>query len=153
MTAVCLIDTSIFTNILNVPKCNQHRTNILDQYEKFIMLDYEFILPMATILETGNHIAHYGDGNQRREVAQIFIKAVQDAFKENPPYRISQFDKISDILDWLPDFPEMAMRGIGFGDLTITKEFEKTCKQFQKREVFIWSLDKHLESYHQNQKT
>lgn len=65
MSAICLIDTTIFLEILDVPrKATRHEHMILELQRK--MEDGETLfLPMATILETGNHIAQNGDGRQR----------------------------------------------------------------------------------------
>ena len=57
MSAICLIDTTIFLEILDVPrKATRHEHVILELQRK--MEDEETLfLPMATILETGNHIS------------------------------------------------------------------------------------------------
>lgn len=57
MSAVCLIDTSVFLNLLNVPNRNQTRAEVVASFEEYAENNCTFILPMATILETGNHIA------------------------------------------------------------------------------------------------
>lgn len=69
MSSVCLIDTSIFTNILNVPGRNQNKADVNHAFREYIDLGCTFILPMATIIETGNHIAQNGDGRLRRDTA------------------------------------------------------------------------------------
>ena len=49
MGAVCLIDTSVFVEILNVPqKASQHR-QIIQQLEEKIKAHESLFLPMATI--------------------------------------------------------------------------------------------------------
>lgn len=73
MSSICLVDTSIFLNILNVPNRNNERNEILKQFQEYIELGCSFIIPMATVIETGNHIAQNGDGNTRREVAQFLL--------------------------------------------------------------------------------
>jgi len=73
MSSICLIDTSIFLNLLNVPNCNQNHDSVLQDFQTYIEAGCIFILPMATILETGNHIAQNGDGTIRRKTALRFI--------------------------------------------------------------------------------
>lgn len=35
MTAICLLDTSIFLNILNVPGKNQEKDNVVQEYTEY----------------------------------------------------------------------------------------------------------------------
>jgi hypothetical protein len=74
MSSICLIDTSVFLNFLNVPNCNQHRVLVLEDYKIYAQSGCTFLLPMATILETGNHIAQNGDGTVRRKIAIRFVE-------------------------------------------------------------------------------
>lgn len=157
MSSVCLIDTSVFLNILNVPKCNQDRSSVLHDFKLYSETSCIFLLPMATIIETGNHIAQNGDGNIRRQTAQRFIEQVKAAFKGEAPWKPSQFPQTEEILSWIDQFPELAgknkapnkQEGTSFGDLSIIQEFHKACNRFPMTEVFIWSLDGDLKTYHQ----
>lgn len=64
------------------------------------------------------------------------------------------------VLEWIDQFPDLAgknktpdkLEGTSFGDLSIIEEFHKACKIFSMSEVFIWSLDSDLQSYHQQGK-
>lgn len=160
MSSICLIDTSIFLNILNVPNRNNQRDHILKQFDEYIKLDCRFIIPMATVIETGNHIAQNGDGNIRRSVAQFFIQTLEQTFTGDAPFRISEWDSQHEIRKWLIEFPDHVQRnksatrtgeGTSFGDLSIIKEFEKSCSKFPMSEIFIWSLDDDLKAFHQLQ--
>ena len=159
MSAVCLIDTSVFLNLLNVPGRNQDKAKVKATFKDYVDLDVTFILPMATILETGNHIAQNGDGGKRRETADRFCKVIKAAFEGDAPYRPSDFPSNAEILDWLGQFPDYAGKnkspmklteGTSFGDLSIIKEFEKCCARFGMSEIFIWSLDSDLSQYHKS---
>ncbi len=157
MSSICLIDTSIFLEILNVPNYNQHRASVLEDFQTYAQSGCTFLLPMATILETGNHIAQNGDGTMRRITALRFVKAVKEAFTGEAPWRTTTFPNTTEILLWIDQFPELAgknkapdkQEGTSFGDLSIIEEFNKSCKRFPMSEVFIWSLDRDLQSYHQ----
>ena len=157
MSSICIIDTSIFTNILDVPCRNQEHAKIIERFEEYILLECQFILPMATVIETGNHIAQNGDGRTRRATAQRFVDFVQSALNNDFPWILSKFPSSQEILHWLNDFPDYAMRnksaektgeGTSFGDLSIIQEFEKAKVRFSMTEVFIWSLDADLMAYH-----
>ncbi|HIE0912171.1 TPA: hypothetical protein ACXJOV_003184 [Serratia marcescens] len=156
MSAVCIIDTSVFLNLLNVPGKNQARDSIVQSYSDFVELETTFILPMATIIETGNHIAQNGNGTLRRETAERFRITVKGAFTGEAPYRTSEFPNTTEILLWLDRFPLLAgqnkspaktSEGTSFGDLSIIVEYEKCVERFPLTEVFIWSLDSDLDQY------
>lgn len=156
MNSICIIDTSVFLNILDVPNRNNEKERVINNFKEYINLGATFILPIATVLETGNHIAQNGDGNVRRETAQRFCDEVCKAIKGEAPYRISNFPDTGEILDWLAEFPDLAGRnkapnrheGTSFGDLSIIKEYEKAESKFPMSEIWIWSLDSDLENYH-----
>lgn len=156
MSPICIIDTSVFLNMMDVPGKNQDKEQIMDTFITYVGLNATFILPMATIIETGNHIAQNGNGNQRRKVAELFCEAVTGAFNGKAPWQPSDFPNAKEILTWINTFPEHAGRnkeptkineGTSFGDLSIIQEFNKCRSKFSMSEVFIWSLDHDLEAY------
>lgn len=149
--SIGLVDTSVFCEIVPVPGRNQHQEEVLTELEHHIRDDVTLLLPVATILETGNHIAHISDGGQRRVTAEKFVKRVQEALGniEGPaPWTVPQpLLAPDDLQHYLNEFPDCAMRGIGLGDLSIINEYERQCELHQARRVFIWSLDQHLSGY------
>lgn len=158
MSSVCIIDTSVFLNLLNVPSKNQDKDSIKMAFTEYAELGATFILPMAIIIETGNHIAQNGDGGTRRKTAQRFCKAVKGAFSGDAPYIPSEFPNSAEVLTWIDQFPDQAGmnkspqktgEGTSFGDLSIIEEFHKCVNRFPTLEVFVWSLDSDLSSYHQ----
>jgi len=156
MSSICLIDTSIFLELLNVPNYNQRRASVIEDFKTYSQAGCTFLLPMATILETGNHIAQNGDGTIRRKTAIRFVKEVKEAFQGIAPWRPTTFPNTAEILEWIDQFPDLAgknkapdkQEGTSFGDLSIIEEFNKSCKRFPMSEVFIWSLDRDLQNYH-----
>lgn len=147
MSAICLIDTSIFVEILNVPNMASARQQVIKQLEVKIERGESLFLPMATILETGNHIAQNGDGQQRRECAKRFVERVQQALNGESPFKPIAFLSHEELQKWLSEFPDSAMRGRGLGDLSIIHDFHRMCSQNQGRMVYIWSLDEHFLSF------
>ena len=141
MGAICLIDTSIFLEVLNVPqKANQHKS-IMKLLKEKIQAKETLFLPMATILETGNHIAQNGDGTQRRACANRFVEQVTKALNGRSPFIPISFLQPEDLQQWLMEFPDSAMQGRGLGDQTIIHDWQKLCAQNSGRRVYIWSLD------------
>ncbi len=145
---VCLVDTTILCNIVPVPKLDQEREVVRREFGEYITLGVNFILPMATIIETGNHIAQNGDGRQRRAAAERYVKLVKDAIDGKSPFSPTRFFEPEELTLWLEKFPDSAMRETSFGDLSIIEEFHRQCELNPHREVFIWSHDEDLRGYH-----
>jgi hypothetical protein len=157
MSSVCLIDTCVFLNLLNVPNRNKDHEKVMEDFKIYVELGCIFLLPMATIIETGNHIAQNGDGNIRRKTAQRFTEQVKAAFNGESPWTPCQFPQTDEILSWIDQFPDLAGKnktdkkpeGTSFGDLSIIQEYRKACIRFSMTEVFIWSTDSDLKMYPQ----
>ena len=147
MTAICLIDTSIYVEILNVPKKATQNTAIFEQLTKKVTAREELFLPMATIIETGNHIGQNGDGQARRSCAARFVEQVTLALEGQTPFKPISFLKQEELTQWLGEFTEHAMRGSGLGDLSIIHDWQRLYAQNPSRRVYIWSLDAHLGGY------
>jgi hypothetical protein len=157
MSAICLIDTSILLNLLNVPNRNQDITRVTQAFTEYSDLDFTFIIPLVVVLETGNHISQNGNGSQRRESANRFLLTIDKSLKGEVPFRISDFELWNELKLWLVDFPgevgknklpSKPNEGISLTDFSIVKEFESLCNKYPMSEVFIWSLDSDLSHYH-----
>jgi hypothetical protein len=103
MSSIFLIDTSIFLNLINVPSCNQDREVVLEDFKTYSQSNCTFLLPMATIIETGNHIAQNGDGRVRRQVASRFVEMIKAAFKGEAPWQPTEFPDTTKILEWIDE--------------------------------------------------
>ena len=57
MSAIYIVDTTVFLNILDVPEWNQNRDTVLADFEDRIKAGSRFHLPVAAIIQTGTHIA------------------------------------------------------------------------------------------------
>ena len=145
---IALVDTSILCNMIPVPGLDRHRSDILQQFERFVHDNLTFLLPVATILETGRHIACLSNGRLRRHTAQRFVVIVLQALDEGVPWTVSHPLLDADALrQYLGEFPNCAMRGLSLADVSILKEFDRQCSLHPARRVFIWSLDTHLSAY------
>jgi len=156
MSAIVLLDTSVYLNVLDVPTLNQSRGSILGEFETRIKQNDHFLLPLGVVWETGNHIADLSEGQTRRSYAQRLVDDVERAFKGEVPYRATHFPEREEFLNWLSAFPDMAMRsksvrkrreGVSLADLSIIKEWERTCDLHPMSRVHIWSLDDDLAGY------
>lgn len=156
MSALILLDTSIYLNVLDVPGNNQDRTTVLNQFATYVQNADHFLLPMAAIWETGNHIADLDNGGLRRTFAKKLVADVTDAVNGDVPYRATFFPSRDEFVTWLIDFPEYAGRsksttrtreGVSLADMSIIKEWERTCHLHPMTRVLIWSLDQDLTGY------
>lgn len=156
MSSVILLDTSIYLNILGVPGSDQMREEVLTEVAGCYMQGDNFILPLATIWETGNNISRLPNGYLRRTWANNLYIDVQKAFDGQVPYRATYFPERVEFLSWLETFPDRTMtnkspekitEGPSLVDHSIIKEWERTCNLNPMRRVRIWSLDSDLGAY------
>ena len=145
--SICIIDTSVFCNVLRVPNRHQNRDQVLDRLESLIEEGATLLLPLATIYETGNHIAQNGDGRERRETAERFATQVDLALRGENPFTPTDINEEEEIRRWLAQFPDYAEREVEFGDMSIVEAFQKQCDRHPSRRVFIWAIDSDLSSY------
>lgn len=156
MSEIVLIDTSVYLNVLNVPGYNQEREKIFAQFRQRIQNGDFFLLPLATIWETGNHISRLPNGNHRRKYAQIFVDQIGSAMEGKSPYRPTNFPDQQTFRKWLVDYPDYAQKnkttrktteGGSLSDLSIIREWEQLRQRHPMSRVIIWSLDIDLRHY------
>ncbi len=152
--SVGLIDTSIFCEILDIPKMASAAATYRAELKSKADANESLLLPMTTIIETGNHIGQCSsNGATRRHFAELFTALVLKALAGDAPFRPTTFFELADLRSWLSEFSNWATytdahgRGSGFGDLTILKEWERQCELNPGRRVYIWSLDQRLAAY------
>ncbi|OPZ93310.1 MAG: hypothetical protein BWY74_01176 [Firmicutes bacterium ADurb.Bin419] len=147
------IDTSVLVNILDIPNMNQDRKAVIEEYDA-LKTDRgnTFILPLATIIETGNHIAHISDGNIRwikgNEFSQMLMKIASDNF----PWKFFESEVTRDeVMIIARKLPESVKYESGAGDISIITAFEKYIDITPGiGYIRIWSTDHHLKHYEKN---
>jgi len=147
MRSILIVDTVIFLNVLDVPGWNQNADEVRGELETHINNDVTLLLPVASIIETGNHIAQLSDGNQRRRFAGKFIDQVNKALDGEAPWQPTAVPDTATLVEWLRDFPDYAMREITIADLTLIREWEAARDRHPRHRVRIWSLDQDLTGY------
>ena len=125
MSIIVIVDTSIFLNVLDVPGRNQDRDEVLETLKDHIEAENHLLLPFAAIVETGNHIAHLSNGNDRRKYAEIFSEQTTKALEGEAPWKPMEVPDKKELLEWLRDFPDASMSEISLGDHSIIKQFKK----------------------------
>jgi hypothetical protein len=141
---VRIIDTSILCNIINIPHMNQNHKEIIEELA-VLQQDRQqtLILPLATIIETGNHIAHIADGNLRRNRAQIMAELIKRTVNDQAPwsYYGKEFER-EELLEISSNVVQYAVMEIGIGDLSIVQVYKKyKDTALAIASIRIWSLD------------
>jgi predicted nucleic acid-binding protein len=144
MSAIVIVDTSVLLNILDVPGRNESRAEVLAELETLIEASNHLFIPMAAIVEVGNHVARLGNGAQRRAAAERFVAEVKKALADEAPWKPINFPSNQEVLSWLDAFPDAAMQRLGMGDLSIKKEWEDLCAKYRMSRVRVWTLDEDL---------
>ncbi len=151
---IALVDTSILVLILKVPNMGtdvEFIDAINDLGNKRSQNETIF-LPMATIIETGNHIGQIVDGNIKHKCATAFVKLVKQALDIDEPFTILNFLEAKVLETWIEDFPNRVLE-MGFGDYSIVKDWEQQCSEHIRSRVYIWSADRHLSGYDREPET
>lgn len=161
MADICLLDTSILLNILDVPNRNNDKEMVLTDFQTYIQSNCRFIIPFVVAVEVGNHISQNGDGRTRRATAERFVDMMQRTFSGALPFEISDFDLKVEWQNWISEFVDRAGQnkttakpneGMSLSDLSIIKEYESLQAKNKANKnkhvtVFIWSLDSDLIAY------
>ena len=148
-----LLDTSIMLEILQVPDKSKPGSSIPDEFNAMLgSNEYTLYLPIATVIETGNHISQIKRKGSalRHIIAQEFVSKVKMALDGTTPFKALEWEA-SEMADWIVSFPDSAARGESFGDLSIIRQFNKLCQESPTQlPIKIWSGDNHLSSYRRN---
>lgn len=144
MGEIVLVDTSVLMNVLDVRGFNQNREPVLEEFEGLIEQGAHLFLPMAAVMEAGNHIAQLR-GELRRSEATKFAREIRRALQGDAPWRPMELLNLLALERWLDEFPDAASRGLGIGDLSIQKDWETLCDRHPLSRVRVWTLDSDLD--------
>ena len=76
---VVIVDALVLVNLPNVPQRNDHREVVYCELEESAQAKASLLLPIATVLHRGNHIADLADGGNRRRYAKALCRQVHEA--------------------------------------------------------------------------
>ncbi|WP_009632213.1 hypothetical protein [Synechocystis sp. PCC 7509] len=155
MKKVLVIDTSILCVYLEVPgkdtcgsnKDQWDKQRVDDLLKKEVQESTIFVLPLAAIIETGNHIAQAV--TKRYEIAQALAEIILKTAKQETPW--AAFTEQSVLWDTqglknlAAEWPELAKQKLSIGDATIISVAEYYAKMGST--VKILTADKGLEAY------
>ena len=153
MTDIVIIDTTVLLNLLNVKGRNQNRAESVGEFRELINFNAEFLIPLATIFETSNHIKQVkGVGNQ---IKRRWAERLRDAVTrkgDSSEFWIGKirFPDSNEFIEWVDEYPNCSVRGKDLNDLSIIREWRRMCEIYPNRRVRIWSFDRHLMGYDNN---
>ncbi|MFC4591467.1 hypothetical protein [Sphaerisporangium corydalis] len=147
------VDTSVLCNLLDIPGKNQDRLAVLEELQRKRTAG-DLILPVTTVIETGNHIAQLKDGHHRRDRATRLHELLVLVIDGKAPWVLHTVEWGEGFLRQLLSgagtkvpFTEHAMSGVGVGDLCILAERALYRQRVTGVDVLIWTLDRHLGAY------
>lgn len=146
---ICVVDTSVLCELLGVPGRNARHADALAELEQKLAAREQLLMPLAAIIETGNHIAHVSDGFGRRSAAGRFVELVRPAIAGDSPFTPTPMPDLATVGGWLDLFVDDATAEIGIADRSILAvwEAQRTQHAASKRRVYVWSYDAHLSGY------
>ena len=152
--AVWFIDTSILCNIIPVPGRSQDRPAVISRLTDLQKAGHSFVLPLTTVIETGNHISHLNDGRERRITAKIFTDLLRLVINNQTPWRLHAFSWDENFLGSLVEgastgisLVEHATAGVGCGDLCVLVERDIYRARTGLQDVQVWTLDNPLAAH------
>ena len=93
-------------NMLKIPGKCKDAERIQDEFKQVIEAEEVLILPIATVIETGNHIAHISDGHIRRTIAKRFGEYLRKTAEGEAPWQLYGVELDKEGLLYLADHIE-----------------------------------------------
>lgn len=148
MNAVGIVDTSVLLELLRVPGTFSRSDEVVREMVDRHASGHSLLLPIAAIIETGNHIGRLQDGNHRRRFAAALVNVVQASLEGKAPFIPLDDVGVEDVRAWCAKFVSwVTPPGQTMADLSIKHAWELQCELHQGRRVYIWSLDDDLSSF------
>lgn len=150
-----LVDTGVLLELLEVPGKAAHAARYQAEFKQRYAEGQKFILPIATIIETGNHICQAG--GDRAAAAKRFHDIVTSAVNGVDPFVAHEVAWDAAFITALlagdstgEDFVKLAGDGrFGGGDVSILVERDRylQASNFSADQVRIWTTEELLGAY------
>lgn len=151
---VLIIDTSILMVWLEVPgfqTAGKDNEWTIDEVTEKLQNEQNngtcFILPIATIIETGNHIAQV-KGDIRKGVVEKFADLLEDVAKNKTPWTLftnqTEFWSSEQLIELAEQWRKTGIMRLSLGDASIVKVAQYYQQMY---EVEIFTGDRQLKGY------
>jgi len=150
VNSLVLLDSSVICEWLQVPGKSSinGQKMVSDEMKVLLSGGATFYLPLAAVVEVGNHITHVKNGVKRRTCAERFVTLLNNCLNHERPYATIPFWDEDDMRKFAAAFSANATAGVSMGDTTMINDFNKLCEVNPTAKcVRIWSVDGHLDSY------
>ena len=147
MSDIVIVDSSVLLNVLDIPGFNQDRRGVFERFGQLVDAGDHLLLPMAAVLQTGDHVADLSDGSERRRYAERFRDCIHEALQGEAPWTPIDFPEPSLLRSWLADFPDKAMEGLGISKVSVIDAWRRACKRHPHQRVYVWTLHQRLGAY------
>jgi hypothetical protein len=153
---VDLVDATVLLELLSVPGKPDHHAEILAELEERVNRgDIELRIPLATLVETGNHVSKIQQGGARRTCAERLERVVNKTLGGEVPWSFAPVSWDPELLRELvtpsdenaPQLVDSLARDyLQMGDLMILNEFRRLRASLDRRvaDVDVWTLDQSL---------
>lgn len=150
---VLFIDTSVLCNLIEVPGRNQHATQVKDEFRRLVHAGTRFVIPITTVIETGNHIANAS--GDRRAAAERLVALLELAETGTVPWQLHEISWDGEFLAQLrsgaatgqPLVDLLGNAQLGTGDVAILCERDAFRDRTDFTSVGIWTLERTLAAY------
>ncbi|MEC4018373.1 hypothetical protein [Streptomyces sp. H27-D2] len=154
LPVVDFLDTCVLVEVLNVPFMNERRDAVVAEMERRKQEGVKFVLPTATVIETGNHVFQVKDGRARRKCADAYTHLLRATAEGRAPWRLHERTWDAALLNALCEggvtgmsLTEHAVRKqLGTGDLSIVAERDMYAERVQAK-VRIWTLEATMQTW------
>lgn len=155
MPRVEFVDTSVLVNLPDIPFMNDRRAELLGEQQRKQAAGLQLILPVTSVIETGNHIAQLAEGAQRRSCAERFAGLLRLVADRKAPWVLHEVAWDRAFLRELADggstrttLIEHASSKVGCGDLSILVERDRYRAGVASGvSAGIWTLDEALAAW------
>ena len=157
MATVVFVDTSVLLNVLDVPGKNSDRTTVIAEFKALVAASTTLDIPVAAVIEVGNHIAQLPSGADRRSRAAQFSLFLSRSLTGEAPWVVSGIPWDSPFLhrivgghEVLPTLVDFCTAQVGGGDASILHElssYRQRADLPSALPVRLWTLDAGLASY------
>lgn len=151
-----IIDTSVLCEFLAVPGFCSDPQGVQAEFKERAAAGERFVVPIAAVIETGNHIAQIKQGD-RWAAAARFAALMDAAIREEGPFVLHRIAWDDEFLGELcggngtgQTLGQLAGNGtLGAGDVAILVERDRLLASSAYAEAFLWTLDVGLQAYNQ----
>ena len=148
------VDTSVLLNLLDVPGNNDRHQADVDTRDQLLDSGFLLILPVTTVIETGNAIARDA-GGLRHDRSRAFVEILRATLSATSPWAASDVGLTNELLGAVldghqraPGLRTLMTEGVGSGDACILAEVaEYRTRISSAYPVRIWSHDRALSAY------